>query len=135
MLDYGATIPFVDELGITLHVMEDGKAVLHYTPRDEHLNSFGIIHGGALMTLLDVTMASAARSLDPSKGALTIEMKTSFMQAARGPVVAHGRLLHHTRSLMFAEASVFDAQGLLCCQASGTFKLAERRGQSAAVSP
>ena len=75
------------------------------------------------MTLLDVTMAIAARSVAPGMGAVTIEMKTSFLQPARGPLVARGRLLHRTRAMAFVEGSVFDAQGNLCCHASGTFKL------------
>lgn len=48
---------------------------------------------------------------------------TSFLQPARGPLVARGRLLHRTRAMAFVEGSVFDAQGNLCCHASGTFKL------------
>ena len=130
MLSFGAEIPFVDELGFGLFKMEGGESELRFAPRPEHMNSFGIIHGGALMTLLDVAMGTAARSLAPEMGVLTIEMKTSFMQAARGPVVAHGRLLHRTRSLAFTEAAVLDAEGRLCCQATGTFKYAERRNAS-----
>ena len=130
MLSFGAEIPFVDELGFGLFKMQDGESELRFAPRPEHMNSFGIVHGGALMTLLDVAMGTAARSLAPGMGVLTIEMKTSFMQAARGPVVAQGRLLHRTRSLAFTEAAVLDAEGRLCCQATGTFKYAERRNAS-----
>ena len=32
---------------------------LRFVPRPEHLNSFGVAHGGAIMTLLDVTLATA----------------------------------------------------------------------------
>ena len=60
MLSFGPEIPFVHELGFTLHKMENGESELHFTPRPEHLNSFGITHGGASMTLMDVTMAVAA---------------------------------------------------------------------------
>ena len=127
MLSFGAEIPFVNELGFTLHKMEGGESELHYTPRPEHLNSFGVTHGGASMTLLDVVMATAARSVAPEMGALTIEMKTSFMQAARGPLVAKGVLLHRTKTMAFTEGRIYDAQGTLCCTASGTFKYAQRR--------
>ncbi len=40
-------------------------------------------HGGAVMTLLDVAMAVAARSARKESGVVTIEMKTSFMLPAR----------------------------------------------------
>lgn len=78
------------------------------------------------MTLLDVAMASAVRSLQPETGAVTVEMKTSFMQAAQGPLVARGELLHRSATLAFAQASVYDESGRLCAQASGTFKTVQR---------
>lgn len=127
MLSFEADIPFVSELGFSLHKRAGGESELHYTPRAEHLNSFGVTHGGALMALLDVTMAQAASSVLPNTGGVTIEMKTSFMHPARGALVAKGQLLHKTHGGMaYAEGSVYDAEGRLCCKASGTFKLKQR---------
>ena len=122
MLDFGADIPFVKELGFALHRMHGGESELHYEARPEHTNSFGVMHGGAVMTLLDVAMATAARSDTPDMGVVTIEMKSSFMRPARGPMVARGRLIQRTRSMAFAEAWVHDADGRLCSQSTGTFK-------------
>ena len=126
MLSFGVDIPFVELLGFTLHRMENGESELHYETQPEHLNSFAITHGGVSMTLLDVTMAIAARSSAPNMGAVTIEMKTNFMQAARGRLVAKGKLLHRTATLAFTEATIFDAQGRICCHATGTFKYVRR---------
>jgi acyl-coenzyme A thioesterase PaaI-like protein len=55
-------IPFVEQLGFTLHKMENGESELPSPARP--LNTFGVTHGGASMTLLDVTMAVAARSVE-----------------------------------------------------------------------
>ena len=126
MLKFGVEIPFVSHLGFTLHRMEGGESELRYEALPEHLNSFDVTHGGASMTLLDVTMATAARSETPDMGVVTIEMKTSFMQPARGPLVAKGRMLHRTATLAFTEASVFDAEGRICSHATGTFKYVRR---------
>ncbi|WP_042422957.1 PaaI family thioesterase [Comamonas granuli] len=123
---FGVHIPFVEHLGFALHRMEGGESELRYAARPEHHNSFDVTHGGALMTLLDVAMATAARSQTPEMGVVTIEMKTSFMQPARGPLVAHGKLLQRTATLAFTEARVLDAQGKLCCHATGTFKYVRR---------
>ena len=60
---FGVEIPFVTHLGFELTVFEGGRSEIRYTPRPEHLNSFNVTHGGALMTLLDVSMATAARSI------------------------------------------------------------------------
>ena len=48
--------------------MEGGESELHYEARPEHLNSFAVTHGGAVMTLLDVAMAMAARSVEQDHG-------------------------------------------------------------------
>ncbi len=126
-LDFGVVIPFVHHLGFTLERCEGGESTLHFAPRPEHCNSFGVAHGGAVMTFLDVIMATAARSVQADMGIVTIEMKTSFVRpapASKGgePLLGQGRLLHRTRSMAFCEASLLDAQGRLCAHATGTFK-------------
>lgn len=102
-----------------------------YQSRPEHLNSFGIVHGGAVMTLLDVVMASAARSLEPEMGMITIELKTSFMRPAQGVLTAHGEVLHRTRKMAFVEGRILNEQGQLCAHATGTFKFAPRNASPA----
>ena len=126
MLDFGADIPFVKELGFTLHHMQGGTSELHFEARPEHMNSYAVTHGGATMTLLDVTLATAARSDTPDMGVVTIEMKTSFMHPARGPLVAKGRLIHRTATMAFTEGTLHDAEGRVCCHATGTFKYVRR---------
>ncbi len=133
-MSFGAHIPFVEALGFELTQFGDGQAAITFRPRPEHLNSFGVVHGGAVMTLLDVAMAQAARSVQPELGMLTIEMKTSFMRGVPGDgaaLSAQARLLHRTSRLAFTEASVYDAQGQLCAHATGTFRYAPRPSPSA----
>lgn len=122
-------IPFAQHLGIDIVHMADGHAALSFSPKPEHLNSFGVIHGGAQMTLLDVTMAAAGRSVQTASGMVTIEMKTSFMRTARGPVMGRGRLMHRTRSMAFLEATIEDSDGQVCAHATGTFKYMPRPPQ------
>ncbi|MFM8574850.1 MAG: PaaI family thioesterase [Limnohabitans sp.] len=130
-IPFGAHIPFVHHLGLTLEKFEGGQSELHYTPRAEHLNSFDVTHGGAVMTLLDVVMATAARSVSPEMGVVTIEMKTSFMRPAKvAPgqrLTAKGELQHRTRSMAFTQGQVYDAEGQLCAVSTGTFKYVVRR--------
>ena len=127
---FGVEIPFVELLGFELIAFADGRSEIHYPPKPEHLNSFSVTHGGALMTLLDVSMATAARSVTPDMGVVTIEMKTSFMQPAlpsdSGPLVAKGELMHRTATMAFTQATVFDAAGRACAHATGTFKYVKR---------
>ena len=119
-------IPFVELLGFELLRWEDDEAEIRFDAGPDHLNSFSVVHGGASMTLLDVAMAHAARSGMPEMGAVTIEMKTSFLQAARGPLLAKARVLHRSATMAFTEGQVFGADGKLCCHATGTFKCIRR---------
>jgi uncharacterized protein (TIGR00369 family) len=123
---FGVEIPFVHHLGFELVRMEGGASELRYLPRDEHMNSFRVTHGGAIMTLLDVTMATAARSVELETGVVTIEMKTSFMQPCLGQLTGKGRLMHRTKSMAFTEGTVYDERGRACAHATGTFKYVKR---------
>ena len=126
MAGFGVKIPFVDHLGFELTRFEGGESEIVYEPRPEHLNSFGVVHGGASMTLHDVSMATAARSVEQSMGVVTIEMKTTFMQPARGRLTAKGRLVHRTATMAFTESTIYDAAGRACSHATGTFKYVPR---------
>ena len=119
---YTSRIPFANHLGFEMVRFGGGASELHYTAKPEHLNTFDVTHGGACMTLLDVAMASAARSDVPESGVVTIEMKTSFMRPGLGRLRAVGRRLHRTASFAFCEASLVDSEGLLLAHATGTFK-------------
>ena len=127
-LDWGVEVPFITHLGFVLRKYDSGLSEISFEARPEHLNSLGVTHGGACMTLLDVAMARAARSNDHGASVVTVEMKTTFMRPAKGPLTAHGRLLHQTQAMAFTEASVFDDSQRLCAHATGTFRYVRRTG-------
>lgn len=138
-MSFGVEIPFVTHLGFELELFDGGASAIGYTPRPEHLNSFAVAHGGVCMTLMDVTMAVAARSVQKDMGVVTIEMKTSFMRPAPGDgskLTSKGRLIHRTATLAFTEATLYDAQGRACSHSTGTFKYVKRLATSSkTVSP
>ena len=56
---------------------------------ERHMNTWSIAHGGVTMTLSDIALAMAARSLtDDGVGVVTVEMKVNFMQPGRGELRA-----------------------------------------------
>ena len=124
---FPVVIPFVEALGFELHHFDGGHAELRVDLDDAHLNSWEVAHGGVLMTMLDVAMAHAARSIhaheaDFGPGVVTVEMKTSFMRPAEGRLRCSAKLLHRSTTLAFCEASVLDDDNHLCAHATGTFK-------------
>ncbi|MCJ0763278.1 PaaI family thioesterase [Variovorax terrae] len=121
-MDYPSHIPFVHAQGIELVASADGQSELRLKVRPDQENHLHLAHGGVIMTLLDVAMAQAARSSNGGASVITIEMKTTFFQPSLGVLTARGTLLHRTGRMAFAEATVFDAEGRRCAQASGTFR-------------
>lgn len=122
-------IPFLDEIGVEFLSMEGGKAQVALTLQERHMNSWQVTHGGVVMTLLDVAMALAGRSLDPeSRASVTVEMKTSFLQPGGVPgrrLVASGHAFHRSTTLCFCEADLHDGERLVA-KAMGTFKYIKR---------
>ena len=126
-LKFPVRIPFVEQMGLELWSFGDGQAELRVDLAQAHLNSWEVAHGGVLMTMLDVVMAMAARSgnsdqPDHGPGAVTVEMKTTFMRPGQGQLRATGLLLHKTTTLAFTEGSVFNAKDELCAHGTATFK-------------
>jgi uncharacterized protein (TIGR00369 family) len=129
-------IPFLRLLGVELAASGPGSAELQLELKDEHLNSWGVAHGGVLMALLDVAMARAGRSLladGDNAAAVTVEMKTSFFRPARGRLRACGKVLHRSTTMMYCEAELFDGGGELAAKALGTFKFLRRAGGAARI--
>ena len=118
-------IPFIKDLGVEFVSADNGRAVVALDLAPRHLNSWSVAHGGVLMTLLDVAMAVAGRSLDPAAGGgVTLEMKTSFLQPANAGtrVIASAQAFHRTNTLAFCEGEVRDTDQRLIAKAMGTFK-------------
>lgn len=122
-------IPFLNQLGVEFLGMADGRAQVALNLQAEHMNSWQVTHGGVVMTLLDVVMSLAGRSLDPeSRAGVTVEMKTSFLQPAGRPgsrVVATGHAFHRSTTMCFCEAELHDGDKLVA-KAMGTFKYLKR---------
>lgn len=126
---FATEIPFVQDLGIEFVSAGGGRAVLSLDLAPRHLNSWAVAHGGVIMTLLDVAMAVAGRSLDPAAGAgVTVEMKASFVQPANAGarLTATAHAFHRSRTMAFCEGEVNDQEKRLIAKSMGTFKYKKR---------
>jgi hypothetical protein len=61
-------VPFIKELGVEFLGAADGRSEVALNLEPWHLNSWSVAHGGVLMSLLDVAMAVAGRSLNARGG-------------------------------------------------------------------
>ncbi len=116
-------VPFMKLLGIRREFSNNGRARLVIDPAPETGNVIGAVHGGVVVTLLDVAMASAAVSqLDFSRTAVTLNLDTSFLEPGRGRLTADGEVTTHDDSIAWCKATVHDAQGRLVAHALGSFR-------------
>ena len=123
--DYQGRIPFIAHLGLVTEALGEGTARL-WMPLPKHFtNSLGTAHGGVIMSLLDVALCTAARTLHPeSVGVVTIDMSTSFIGGGKGDrLVAEARVLKDGRSMTFVEAEAKNADGSLVAKAIGTVRV------------
>ena len=123
--EYQKKIPFVSHLKILTEALGKGTARLSL-PVEPHLkNSLGTAHGGVIMSLLDVALCTAARTLHPeSIGVITIDLSTSFIGGATGAkLFADARVMRDGRSMSFVEAEAKNEDGSLVAKAIATVRV------------
>jgi len=125
---FGIEIPFIEKMAMDVEKISEDLVHVHLDLQPWQCNSFGVAHGGVMMTLLDFAMAMAAKVKHGHLGgAMTIDMSTSFIKGGKGKMVVHGTVLKAGKSIQFCEASAYDASGDLLAKSMGTFKLVEFR--------
>jgi uncharacterized protein (TIGR00369 family) len=123
--DYQKRIPFIQHLRIGTEALGLGTARLS-VPIEPHLtNSLGSVHGGVIMSLLDVALCTAARTLHPeSVGVVTINLSASFIDAGGGAkLYADARVLKDGRSMSFVEGEAKNQDGTLVAKATATVRV------------
>ena len=123
--EYQKKIPFVSHLKILTEDLGKGTARLSM-PVEPHLrNSLGTVHGGAIMSLLDVALCTAARTLHPeSIGVVTIDLSTSFIGGGSGAkLYAEARVMRDGRSMSFVEAEAKNDDRSLVAKAIATVRV------------
>lgn len=120
---YFDRVPFMRLLGMQRVRSEGGHAQLALEPRAELGNVIGAVHGGAILTLLDVAMASAAVSAHNfTCTAVTLDMNSAFIAPGRGRLVAEAELLNQSEGVAWCRAEVSDADGRCVARAQGSFR-------------
>ena len=125
--------PIMQLIGFDLIEVEEGRAVFSGTPRFEHYNPLGTVHGGYAATLLDSCMGCAVHSTLPKgMGYTTLEFKVSLLRAITadtGSVRAEGKIIAGGRRVATAEGRLSDATGRLLAHATTTCLVFEVAGK------
>ncbi|MBA3837772.1 MAG: PaaI family thioesterase [Sphingomonas sp.] len=95
--------------------VEHGTARVRMTPRHLHSNLSGKMHGGALMSFVDMAIFAAARGfgLIEAGTAVTLDFSAQFIGRAEldEPVEARVELLRETGRLLFLRGLVVQPDG------------------------
>lgn len=114
-------------LAYSITDMEEGRVVLHYLPRDEHVNLIGSIHGGILAALLDTAMGCAAMTtLGAGERHTVIDLHAKFVRAVSttgGALTVTGMVEHRGRRQCTLRGEVIAADEKLCASGTSTMML------------
>src|SRR6201997_855506 len=104
--------------------VENGSVTFTCTPDASMYNPLGMVHGGAVCTLLDTAAACAMHTTLPEGvGYTSVEIKVNYLKAvtvASGPLTAVGAVVKAGSRIGFAEGKVTDASGNLVATATST---------------
>lgn len=109
-------------LGLEIHQVGNGEAVLGLSMHDGLRNLHGKLHGGALFSLIDTAMGQASHSLgDGSPNSVTLECKVNYIRPVTdGELRCRAWVVHGGRRTQVLEAEVHQGYKLIA-KAQATF--------------
>lgn len=129
-------VPHHTALGLRFVSCEPGKAVIEL-PYDRRLvgdPSTGVLHGGAITSLLDTVSGCAAFSaLNPIRRVATLDLRIDYMRPAKADVnvIAVADCYRVTKHVAFVRAIAHDGdESRPIATSSGTFAFFEARSNS-----
>jgi uncharacterized protein (TIGR00369 family) len=117
------TVPFARLLGIELDEVGSGTATLGLNVRPELRQNHGVVHGGAIASLIDTATAFAILSLlEPREKVTTVDLTISYLRPITdGRITAVARVLRAGRRLFVVSAEVFGKDEKLTTTALSTY--------------
>ncbi len=126
------TFPFVKMMGMRLLSAAEGRSVMECRVRPILKNSAGTLHGGVMGALVDMSVATALRSVMPlSSRMTTVEYKVNFLKPiGTGTVTALGVILRLGRTIAVGSTEVRNADGEVVAFGSATYFILNVRAES-----
>ena len=113
-------------MGFRIAEWRDDFARLELAVEERHLNRSGLVHGGVLATMLDVTLGYCglyAAATGRLRRAVTLTMTTSYLgQARSGTLTCNATRRGGGNTIFMATGEVLDESGTLIAMGEGTFR-------------
>jgi uncharacterized protein (TIGR00369 family) len=128
-------VPFVRLLGMEFVEAERGSAVFALDVREDLTRMGGILHGGAVFSLLDTAAACAVHTiLEPGDRTVTVDLTVHFLRPfGSGRLQARARVLRAGHRIAFLSVEATDPTGALIATATTTY--ATQRAADAPARP
>lgn len=110
---------FMKHNGVSVVAVTSDTAKTTLTVAPQSLNPYGIVHGGALFTLMDVAAGVAARA--DGRRYVTLDSSVHFLKSVgRGLLYGTASVVHRGRSVCVVDTEVTAQEGVLLCRGSFT---------------
>ena len=118
-----SSVPFAKLLELELESVERGTATLALNVRKELTQNQGIVHGGAIASLIDTATAFAILSLlEPGERVTTVDLTISYLRpVVRGRLRAVAKVIRGGRRLFVVSAEVLEDEEKLAATALSTY--------------
>lgn len=116
---------FPNVVGLELEEVRTDYARMRLPYRDELTQPAGVVHGGAIATLIDTVVVPAVGQAYPADWAyFTIQMDVRYRSAiAQHDAVAEGWVEQRGRTLIFCRAEVRTADGTIAADGTLTYTI------------
>jgi len=118
-----ADVPYARLLEIELEDLASGSATLRMRVRKVLTQNHGVVHGGAIASLIDSATAFAIITLlAPNEKVTTVDLAISYLRpVTNGRLICTAKVLRSGRRLLVASADVFDSAQTLVATALSTY--------------
>lgn len=116
-------VPFLKHLGVQVESVGPGTATLLLPIRDEIMRNDGIVHGGAVASVIDSAFAFAiVPLLADNERTVTIDLTIHYLRPLSGGVSKTvARVVRAGRRVITVSAELFDENGKLAATALSTY--------------
>lgn len=120
--------PYWKLLGIRIERAETGFARLVLPFKEDLLQLYGQVHGGAMASLIDSSVAVAlSLTLSPAEKASTIEMKLNYLEPVRsGDIYADSKIRKRGKTIIVGTTDVVDEFGRLLAIGTVTYMVLKK---------
>jgi len=118
-------MPMAELFDFEITSVERGSVQARAIPSARHENPLGVAQGGFAGTTLDMALGLVSLSVleGDANGVATVDLNVRYFRpiyAATGMMDVRAESLHHGRTVVVAEAKLFDSNGKLYASAQST---------------